>query len=281
MEFPHERDVGVRVGQRLVNRRNELNGFSTLDEVYAVPYVGPERFTEIVVSLSGARPPRGYGGGAVAGLADLRGSLDVLHATLQPAVEARLWALQDTSWLGQNATLLVQLNDAVGRALIDQPVTVVTSWGELTMLNTTEAVWNNAAAARTNDAGMVELRLRTRFQAPLSAAQRLALELAAGQLPMAAPWPTAASNELGDLVARYRAPGSDNLREAIDAAFREYAASADQRRIEARRSHNGRSWRSISSVSCTMTATSAASDISPCHAYADRAQLAAGIPRRF
>ena len=75
---------------------------------------------------------------------------------------------------------------------------------------------------------MVELRLRARFQAPLSAAQRLALELTAGQLPMAAPWPTAASNQLGDLVARYRAPGSDNLREAIDAAFREYAASADQ-----------------------------------------------------
>jgi hypothetical protein len=75
---------------------------------------------------------------------------------------------------------------------------------------------------------MVELRLRARFQAPLTAAQRLALELAVGGLPMTAPSPTAAAKELGDLVVRYRAPGSSDLREAIDAAFREYAASADQ-----------------------------------------------------
>ena len=161
-------------------------------------------------------------------LADLRRRIEALRALLVPAIQARLWPLQETIWLGQNATLLVQLNDASGRALIDQPVTVVTSWGELTAPNAIEAVWNNTAAARTNDAGMVELRLRARFQAPLTAAQRLALELAAGRLPMAAPWPTAATKELGDLVARYRAPGSSDLREAVDAAFREYAASADQ-----------------------------------------------------
>jgi hypothetical protein len=42
-----------------------------------------------------------------------------------------------------------------------------------------------------------------------------------------APWPTAAGAQLSDLVARYRAPGSDDLREAIDAAFREYGASVE------------------------------------------------------
>src|SRR4051794_40142733 len=124
VEFPHERDIGIRVAQRLISGRNELNGFSTLDEVYAVPYVGPERFTEIVVSLSGARPPRGDSRSGAAERADLRGSIEPLRAMLQPPVQARLWALQDTIWLGQNATLLVQLNDPVGRALIDQPVTV-------------------------------------------------------------------------------------------------------------------------------------------------------------
>src|SRR4051812_23367566 len=229
VEIPRERDVGIRVAQRIINRRNELNGFRTLDELYAVPYVGPERFTEIVVSLSGARPPsRGEGGVTQSELADLRRSIDALRAMLQPALQARLWSVQDTIWLGQRATVLVQLNDADGRALIDQPITVMTSWGELSALSGVDVISNNAVVARTDDAGIAELRLRPGFQAPLSEAQRLALELAAGQLPLTAPWPTAASDQLSDLVARYRAPGSDDLREALDAAFREYAASVEQ-----------------------------------------------------
>jgi hypothetical protein len=211
VEFPHERDVGIRVGQRIINRRNELHGFHTLYELRAVPYVGPERFTEIVVALSGARARRGGAG-----------------ATPQPIVQARLWSVQDTIWLGQNATVLVQLNDASGRALIDLPMTIATSWGELTARNGVQTISNNAVVTRSNDAGVAELRLRVRFQAPLSDAQRLALELAAGRLPTTASLPTAASDQLSDLVARYRAPGSDDLREAIDAAFREYAASVEQ-----------------------------------------------------
>lgn len=229
VEFPHERDLGLRVAQRIINRRNELNGLRTLDDLYDVPYVGPERFTEIVVSLSGARPPApGDSEITPSEVAELRRSIDALRAMLQPAIEARLWSVQDTIWLGQNATVLVQLNDANGRALIDQPVTLTTSWGELSALSGTEIISNNAVITRTNDAGIAELRLRPHFQATLSEAQRLAFELAAGELPLSAPWPTAASRQLSELVTRYRAPGSDDLREAVDAAFREYAASLEQ-----------------------------------------------------
>src|SRR3954471_21177990 len=96
VEIPRERDVGIRVAQRIINRRNELNGFRTLDELYAVPYVGPERFTEIVVSLSGARPPRGDSRSSAAEIADLRGSIETLRAMFQPPVQALLWSLQDT-----------------------------------------------------------------------------------------------------------------------------------------------------------------------------------------
>ena len=227
VEFPHELDVGVRVGQRIITRRNELNGFRTLDQLYAVPYVGPERFTEIVVSLSGARPPRGDSGVAQSELDELRRSVDAIRSLLHPTIQARLWSLQPTIWLGQSATVLVQLNDAGGRALVDQPITVATSWGELTATNNLQIISNNVVVARTSDAGLVELRLRVRFQAPLSNAQRLALELAAADLPLKAPWPTAAGAQLSDLVERYRAPGSDDLREAIDAAFREYGASVE------------------------------------------------------
>lgn len=228
VELPGELDVGVRIGQRIINRRTELGGFRTLDQLYAVPYIGPERFTEIVVSLSGARPPRAAIGVAESELADLRRSVDALRAMLQPAVQARLWSVQDTIWLGQNASVLVQVNEINGRPLVDQPVTITTTWGELSARSGLQTLVGNAVVTRTDDVGLAELRLRLRFQAPISDAQRLALELAAGELPLTAPWPTAASKELSGLVQRYRAPGSDALREAVDAAFREYATSVEE-----------------------------------------------------
>jgi hypothetical protein len=57
VEIPAERDVGVRISQRILDRRGELGGFTDLQEVREVPLVGPERFTEIVVTLSAARGP--------------------------------------------------------------------------------------------------------------------------------------------------------------------------------------------------------------------------------
>jgi len=225
VEFPRELDVGMRVAQRILNRRAELNGFRTLDELYAVPYVGPERFTEIVVSLSGARPPRIVGGVSRAELAEMRRTIDLLRSLVQDGVRARVWSLQGSIWLGQSATLLAQVQDAAGRPLVDQPVTLTTTWGELSALSGVQTITGNAVTARTNDVGLVELRLRTRFQAPLSDSQRIALELAAARLPSSAVWPTAAGQELNELVRQYRAPASDDLREAIDAAFREYGSS--------------------------------------------------------
>ena len=109
VEFPRELDVGMRVAQRILTRRAELNGFRTLDELYAVPYVGPERFTEIVVSLSGARPPRVVGAISRAEFAELRRTIDLLRSLVEGGVRARLWSLQGSIWLGQSATLLAHV----------------------------------------------------------------------------------------------------------------------------------------------------------------------------
>lgn len=51
VEIPDERDVGIGVAQRILDRRQVLGGFSNLQQVADVPQVGPERFTEIVVTL--------------------------------------------------------------------------------------------------------------------------------------------------------------------------------------------------------------------------------------
>jgi hypothetical protein len=52
VEIPFERDVGVGIAQRILDRRRELGGFFTdLHELRAVPLVGPERFTEILTAI--------------------------------------------------------------------------------------------------------------------------------------------------------------------------------------------------------------------------------------
>src|SRR5690606_11841396 len=109
VEFPHELDVGVRVAQRILDRRAALGSFTTLDEVYAVPMIGPERFTEIVVSLSSARPPvrPGAGAGSVAAeIQEMRRSLEALHNVLLPTAVVELGSVQESVWLGQPVTLL-------------------------------------------------------------------------------------------------------------------------------------------------------------------------------
>ena len=58
VEFPNELDLGVRVAQRIINRREELGGgFSAIQQLADVPLVGPERFTEIVAALTGRTLP--------------------------------------------------------------------------------------------------------------------------------------------------------------------------------------------------------------------------------
>lgn len=58
VEIPGEPDVGVRIAQRILDRRGQLGTFTDLRQVADVPLVGPERFTEIVTTLSGARVPK-------------------------------------------------------------------------------------------------------------------------------------------------------------------------------------------------------------------------------
>ena len=228
IEFPEQPDIGLRLAQRILSRRAELNGFRSLDQVYAVPLIGPKRFTQIVLALSEARPPRLDMGAALNDLAEVRQRVDALHALLEPAVQARLWSVQSSVGLGQRATLLVQVLGAGGRPLVDQPLTLTTTWGELTASCGVKTLTGVTVLTRSNELGLAEIQLGPRFQAPLSAAQRLALELAAALLPEKAAWPTAARAELSELIRRYRAATGSDLREAIDAAYREYGASLQQ-----------------------------------------------------
>ena len=51
VEISGERDVGIKVAQNILEKRAQLGSFSSLAEVNDVSQVGPERFTEIIITL--------------------------------------------------------------------------------------------------------------------------------------------------------------------------------------------------------------------------------------
>ena len=59
IEFPGEPDIGLRLGQRLLDARAALGGqFTDILQVRAIRLIGPERFTEIGVAALGLDPTR-------------------------------------------------------------------------------------------------------------------------------------------------------------------------------------------------------------------------------
>lgn len=59
VEFPGERDVGIKVAQHILKKREKIGKFTNLKQVDKIKHVGPERFTEIVMSLRSYKPKIG------------------------------------------------------------------------------------------------------------------------------------------------------------------------------------------------------------------------------
>jgi hypothetical protein len=238
VEFTRELDIGLRIAQRILNQRAALGSFTTLQQVYAVPMIGPERFTEIVVSLSNARPPRAFdstGGAVAAQIQDIRGSIEALRNVLLPTAVVRLWSLQEVAWLGQPITLLGHVTDTQGRPLVDRAVTLTANWGELVGRTGLELSKGASLQMRTDDLGMIKAQLVPRLDTPIRSIQQQSLEAQLSRLPIAALTPGQAAQSLAELAALYRADGSNQLRAAIDAYYQQFGTSivdADSRGVE-------------------------------------------------
>ena len=53
IEFPDERDIGEKLAARILTGRDAAGGkFTHLQQIADIPYIGPERFTEIIAALT-------------------------------------------------------------------------------------------------------------------------------------------------------------------------------------------------------------------------------------
>lgn len=227
IEIPQQPDIGPMLALRLFRRRQELGQFTSLNQIYAIPYIGPQRFTQIVVSLSSARPPINPQPNTA--LLDLLSErIALLEQRLNPQPSIRLRAINPEALLGQESILLAEVLAADGRPLIDQPVTFVTTWGVLRGRHGLQPVAGTSINVRSDHLGLCKVRLRAAAGENLSVTELDNLTQALTLLGSAAGSPRDNLQGLTELVRQYRAAGNSMLRSAIDTLAKRYADSALQ-----------------------------------------------------
>lgn len=213
IEFPGEPDIGIRLGQRLLDARAALGGsFSTISQVRAVRLIGPERFTEICVAALGLDVRRWvelfYGGAPMAPQAE---------TGLAVAIEMR----PQPAWLGQPLMLTVHVRDQGGSARMGVPVAVHTGLGKLVAMYGFSRIEGEAITVITGIDGSADLELLIEPSEPLSEIQQAALEHALGGLDASAPDPQKLNDAFAAMVDTYLQERSYNLRRAVDVWVRD------------------------------------------------------------
>ena len=218
IELPEELDIGLRMGRRLLDRRAELGGFRTLQQVADVPLVGPVRFDQIVRALTGLRasPP----------VDDLLEEVRQLRAAVAALRGGRveLAGPPPGTYLGGPAFVRARVTGADGAPRLDAEVTLTTSWGRLRGSDGRDVGDGTAITLRSAADGWVQARLVPPLSEKILGTPQQALEIALGRLPTGAATPAEAAPELEELVRDYRRESSADLRRAIDVYFRDFAA---------------------------------------------------------
>ena len=224
VEIPDELDVGVRIGQRILDRRAQLGTFTNLQQVADIPLIGPERFTEIVTTLSDARVPvETPSDDLLDEIRELRERVRSLQAALgnEPTVTVR--ALQEEPFLGQTVNLVATVVEAGGkRPRVGAPLTLFTTFGRLQAADGLISQNGNAVTVRTDGNGTARALLLPPISEDLPRVQQDTLEVALRLLDPDALTPRETQNGLQEIARRYRLDGNLELRRAIDVYFRDF-----------------------------------------------------------
>jgi hypothetical protein len=224
IEFPGELDIGVRLGQRILDRRAQLGGFTDLQQIADIPLIGPERFTEIVTGLSAQRVPDR----PLTPLEELQREVAALRELLLrgggTGVSARrltLRAVQPNAFLGQPMTVVATLFDNDAPA-VDVPITFVATRGELHANDGYAAHHGHLITARTGFDGTVRITFQATTSEALTSLQRDALTSMLARLDAAAVTPRAIEAQFQALARQYAWEVNQPFRHAVDIFVRDF-----------------------------------------------------------
>ena len=218
IELEDEPDVGLRLAQRLLDRRAQLGGaFTTLAQVDETPEIGPVRFTRIVRALAPAEPAAAEAPLEVV-VADLKAAVDLLSRPPRVAVQES----NPGRYLAQPATVIATVYGRDGRLAGDAVVNLSTNWGVLAAADGYTLQRSNAVVVRTAADGTIAVQLEPPTSEDLRGSAQLAVELALDPLDPQAPTPEAVAPQLRQIAKDYRWEVNDDLRSGIDVYFRDF-----------------------------------------------------------
>src|SRR5512135_2711472 len=214
IEVPHEIDIGLRLGQRLLDARAALGGrFTDIAQVRAVKLIGPERFTEICVAALGLDTRRWV---------ELFFAASPMSVPAETGLEVSLAGSPQPLWLGQPLMLAVWVRDRAGAPRAGVPVTVHTTFGRLSYAYGLAVSEGAAVTATTGADGRALMQLLTPPDEPLSLEQQAALAGALGRLDAQAAHPLVIEEQFLALAQDYAMERNYSLRKAIDVYTRQW-----------------------------------------------------------
>jgi hypothetical protein len=260
IELPGEPDIGIKLAERLLRARAAAGGlFSTLDQVAAVPQIGPERFTDLCVAvlglnrqqliggpalaevlqrlsaleqrlaaaLSGSGPSGSVNGLTAAGALANAGTASALSgalATTPASVRLHIEVAPQPAWLGQALQVLLRLQDAEGLPLANRLLTIEASRGLLQYSWGFAVQRGTALQVRTGADGTARLTLSHVTGEPLTQDQQTALQAALADIDASADTPDLIRAQFTKLAADYDDAHNIFLRHALDIYARDAQA---------------------------------------------------------
>jgi len=152
----------------------------------------------------------------------LRERVEQLTGVINAQRRVSLSALPSGMFLGQPVTVIVQVTDGRGVTIPDAPITLVLTWGRLRSITPGGVLVGETLALRTGADGTVRVVLLPPLVKDLYDNEQSALQSSIRLLNPDARTPDEMQKELAELVRQYRWEANIDLRQAVDAYFRQF-----------------------------------------------------------
>ena len=225
IEFPGELDIGEKLAHRILTGRDAVGGeFTTLQQIADIPYIGPERFTEIIAALTGyplyIEPESKKIACLFKEFSLLRERLEKTSPGLSRQYHIKLMPAVIDAFEGSSVIISARVTDALtGKPKSGKPLTLVSTYGTLESYEGYDTRTGNPVTAITSLSGIAKYVMISPLRGNMKGRQPAILEAALGRLDSGAPTPKHDIQNFTTLVQSYQASRNENLRKAIDIHF--------------------------------------------------------------